>query len=59
MALAEVAGACQNIPQNVTADLLKQLKAHCGAGRALRDDRLEIQGDQRGKVQAFLEQQGF
>jgi translation initiation factor 1 len=41
------------------ADLLKQLKAHCGAGGTLREERLEIQGDQRDKVQAFLEQLGF
>ena len=40
-------------------NLLKQLKAHCGAGGTLREGALEIQGDQRDKVQAFLERLGF
>jgi translation initiation factor 1 len=39
--------------------LLKQLKAHCGAGGTLKDGALEIQGDQRDKVQAYLERLGF
>ncbi|MFI5401003.1 MAG: translation initiation factor [SAR324 cluster bacterium] len=39
--------------------LLSQLKAHCGAGGALKDGALEIQGDQRNKVQAYLERLGF
>jgi translation initiation factor 1 len=41
------------------ADLLRQLKTHCGAGGALKDGALEIQGDQRDKVQAYLERLGF
>lgn len=41
------------------ATLVKQLKAHCGAGGALKDGGMEVQGDQRDKVQAFLEQRGF
>jgi translation initiation factor 1 len=40
-------------------DLLRQLKSHCGAGGALKDGALEIQGDQRDKVQAYLERLGF
>ena len=39
--------------------LLRELKAHCGAGGAFKDGTLEIQGDQRDKVQAFLERKGF
>jgi translation initiation factor 1 len=39
--------------------LLKQLKAQCGAGGTLKDGALEIQGDQRDKVQAYLERLGF
>lgn len=39
--------------------LLKQLKAHCGTGGALKAGRMEIQGDQRDRVQAFLERAGF
>ena len=40
-------------------DLIKTLKAHCGTGGALKDNRMEIQGDQRDKVQAYLEWLGF
>ena len=45
-------------PEYFTA-LIKRLKAHCGTGGALKEGRMEIQGDQRGKVQAYLEQMGF
>lgn len=41
------------------AGVFKRLKSHCGAGGAMKDGRMEIQGDQRDKVQAFLQQQGF
>ena len=39
--------------------LIKKLKAHCGTGGGLKDNRMEIQGDQRDKVRAYLEQMGF
>ena len=39
--------------------LIKKLKAHCGTGGALKDGRMEIQGEQRDKVQAYLERMGF
>ena len=39
--------------------LIKKLKAHCGTGGALKDGQMEIRGDQRGRVQAYLEQLGF
>ena len=39
--------------------LIKKLKAHCGTGGALKDNRMEIQGDQRDKVQGYLERMGF
>jgi len=42
-----------------SADLLRQLRAHCGAGGALKAESLEIQGDQRERVLAFLARLGF
>jgi translation initiation factor 1 len=42
-----------------SADLLRQLKAHCGAGGTLKAETLEIQGDQRDRVLAFLARLGF
>ncbi len=45
--------------RNVTGDiqgLLKTLKKHCGAGGIVRDDTLEIQGDQRERIETFLKQ---
>jgi translation initiation factor 1 len=50
-----------DLPRNpeYLAGLLKQLKALCGAGGTLKADALEIQGDQRDKVQACLERLGF
>ena len=40
-------------------ELTRTLKAHCGAGGALTAEGMEIQGDQREKVQAYLERLGF
>jgi translation initiation factor 1 len=41
------------------AALLKQLKAACGAGGTLKDGVLELQGDQRDKVEAVLRERGI
>jgi translation initiation factor 1 len=40
-------------------ELLSTLKTYCGAGGALRDDGLEIQGDQRDKVAEKLYEMGY
>jgi translation initiation factor 1 len=40
-------------------DLLKKLKNLCACGGTLKEDQLEIQGDHREKVKAFLEKEGF
>jgi len=44
---------------NTLVQLAKELKRHCGTGGGLKNNTLEIQGDQRDKVQIFLEQRGF
>ncbi len=39
--------------------LAKQLKNLCGAGGAVKDGNVEIQGDHRDKLKAALEAKGF
>jgi translation initiation factor 1 len=39
--------------------LLKALKSFCGSGGTLKEDCLEIQGDQREKILAYLLKQGY
>lgn len=41
------------------ADLTKQLKNHLGTGGTFKDRRIEIQGDHKVRIKAFLEQLGF
>ncbi|MBI4782292.1 MAG: translation initiation factor [Oscillatoriophycideae cyanobacterium NC_groundwater_1537_Pr4_S-0.65um_50_18] len=41
------------------ADLLKQLKAQCGAGGTLKDNEIEIQGDHGQKLVQILIQMGY
>lgn len=38
---------------------VKQLKTHCGSGGTLKDDLVEIQGDQRVTLIPLLQQQGW
>jgi translation initiation factor 1 len=44
---------------NDLAALLTQLKNACGAGGTIKDDTLEIQGDQRAKVSEALKNLGY
>lgn len=39
--------------------LLKELKAACGAGGSLKDGALELQGDQRDRVEEALRARGI
>ncbi|SFX56172.1 translation initiation factor Sui1 [Marinospirillum alkaliphilum] len=39
--------------------LAAELKKRCGTGGALKDDVIEIQGDQRETLKALLESKGF
>jgi translation initiation factor 1 len=41
------------------ADLLKQLKNHCGAGGTIKEDTIEIQGQHLERVEAWLKQAGY
>lgn len=45
-------------PDTLT-ELLKKLKAHCGAGGTLKDSELELQGDHKQKVVEFLIKLGY
>jgi translation initiation factor 1 len=46
-------------PRRELEQMLRQLKAACGAGGALKDGVLELQGDQRDKVEALLLARGI
>lgn len=41
------------------ADYASQLRKHCGVGGSVKDQVIELQGDQRDTVKAWLEQRGF
>jgi translation initiation factor 1 len=41
------------------ADLLKKLKAQCGAGGTIKDNEIEIQGDHAQKLVQLLVQMGY
>ncbi|CAB0150363.1 hypothetical protein PSI9734_00916 [Pseudidiomarina piscicola] len=41
------------------ADYAKQLRKQCGVGGSVKNNTIELQGDQREASKAFLEQQGF
>jgi len=46
------------LPEKELKDLCSQLKKMCGTGGALKNGVIEIQGDNRDKIKASLEQLG-
>lgn len=47
-----------DMPEHELKRLCSQLKKMCGTGGALKDGIIEIQGDNRDKIKATLEQLG-
>ena len=45
--------------QETLTELLKTLKAHCGAGGTLKENELELQGDHKQKIVEFLLKLGY
>ena len=56
-------GVCiiSGLPLNEAAlhELAKKLKQHCGTGGTVKNDTIEIQGDQREKIRQYLEKLGY
>ncbi len=48
-----------NISYSYIETLAGRLKAACGCGGTAKERTIEIQGDQPGRIRAFLEQEGF
>jgi len=46
-------------PASVIEAMAKKLRAGCGCGGTVKGRRIEVQGDQAGKVRAILEGEGF
>ncbi len=47
------------LANNEARQLLKALKSHCGTGGTIKDDCLELQGDQVNAAIDLLKKQGF
>lgn len=46
------------LPESQLEELLKKLKGQVGAGGAFKEGNLEIQGDHRDKIIAYLQKEG-
>lgn len=47
------------LSEQALAKLAKELKKKCGVGGAVKDGRIELQGDQRERLQSELESAGY
>ena len=48
-----------HLPASVIETVAKKLRAGCGCGGTVKERRIEVQGDQPGKVRTILEAEGF
>jgi translation initiation factor 1 len=48
-----------SIPLPVIEELGRKLRNACGCGGTMRERTIELQGEQAGKIRAFLEGEGF
>jgi translation initiation factor 1 len=48
-----------HLPISVIETIAKRVRAACGCGGTMKDNRIEIQGDQAARVRAVLEAEGF
>jgi translation initiation factor 1 len=55
----KTATVVRGIPPRDLATVASDLKRRCGSGGAVKDGAVEIQGDHRPKVVAYLEAQGY
>jgi translation initiation factor 1 len=57
----KIVSVLKDLPHNPEyfKKLCQELKKVCGTGGTFKDDCIEIQGDHRDKIKAYLEKQGF
>jgi translation initiation factor 1 len=48
-----------HLPVSVIEETARKLRAGCGCGGTVKERRIEVQGDQVGKVRGILEGEGF
>jgi translation initiation factor 1 len=48
-----------HLPASVIESMAKKLRGACGCGGAVKGRKIELQGDQPGKIRALLEAEGF